>query len=175
MIVENGETLVNCLAYVDLNPVRAGIVVKPEECRWSSIGYHIQRNNNDKFLPLDFGLKEFGIKASIRLPRYRRFLYEKGNIIDIEKERDRGFKLNEYDRFRTRYFADSGVIGSKEFVNRVYQQFKHYFFSRHEKRPKIIKGLDGVYFWKAGYPKHYKNMKAETMIRPESGQRLCPP
>ena len=122
-------------------------MVKPEEYRWSSIGYHIQRNNNDKFLSLDFGLKEFGIKDSIRLRRYRRFLYEKGNIIDIEKERDRDFKLNEYDRFRfrTRYFADSGVIGSKEFVNRVYQQFKHYFSSRHEKRPRIIKGLDGVY------------------------------
>ncbi len=33
LIVENGETLINCLAYVDLNAVRAGIVERPEEYR----------------------------------------------------------------------------------------------------------------------------------------------
>ena len=60
LIVENGETLVNCLAYIDLNPVRAGIVEKPEDYRWCSLGYHIQTNNKDGFLSLDFGLREFG-------------------------------------------------------------------------------------------------------------------
>ena len=148
VIVDNGETLINCLAYIDLNPVRAGIVEKPEEYRWSSIGYHIQRNNEDGFLSLDFGLKEFGHKnPSERLSHYRRFLYEKGGIVDLEKERKREFELNEFDRFRyrTRYFIDSGVIGSKEFVDRIYQQFKHYFTSKKEKRPKAIKGLEGVY------------------------------
>ena len=37
VIVENGNTLINCLAYIDLNPVRAGIVEKPEDYRWNSI------------------------------------------------------------------------------------------------------------------------------------------
>ncbi len=34
-------------------------------------------------------------------------------------------RVNEFDRFRyrTRYFADSGIIGSREFVDRIYQQF----------------------------------------------------
>ncbi len=31
VIVENGETLINCLAYIDLNPVRAGLVTRPED------------------------------------------------------------------------------------------------------------------------------------------------
>jgi len=147
LIVENGETLINCLAYVDLNPVRAGIVEKPEEYRWSSIGYHVQRHNEDGFLSLDFGLKEFGVKDTDRLQHYRKFLYEKGGIVDLEKEREREFELNKFDRFqyRTRYFIDSGIIGSKEFVDRIYQQFKHYFTSIREKRPKAIKGLEGVY------------------------------
>ncbi len=120
VIVDNGDTLINCLAYIDLNPVRAGIAEKPEEYRWSSIGYHVQRNNEDGFLSLDFGLKEFGHEDETkRLNHYRRFLYEKGGILDIEKEQEREFKLNEFDRFqyRTRYFIDSGIIGSKEFVN----------------------------------------------------------
>jgi len=48
-------------------------------------------------------------------------------------------------RYRTRYFTDSGIIGSKEFVNTNYQRFKHLFSSKHEKKPKPVKGLSGVY------------------------------
>ncbi|MDD2390943.1 MAG: hypothetical protein PHP23_14590 [Desulfobacterales bacterium] len=31
VIVDKGETLVNCLAYIDLNPLRAGMVKRPEQ------------------------------------------------------------------------------------------------------------------------------------------------
>jgi putative transposase len=31
VIVDKGETLINCLAYIDLNPLRAGIVNRPED------------------------------------------------------------------------------------------------------------------------------------------------
>jgi hypothetical protein len=54
VIVENGESLINCLAYIDLNPLRAGIVSRPEDYRWNSLGYHVQTGNNDNFLSLDF-------------------------------------------------------------------------------------------------------------------------
>ena len=158
VIVEQGHTLINCLAYIDLNPVRAGLVEKPEDYRFSSIGYHVQTGNRGGFLSLDFGLKEFNVPgAGERLRRYRRFLYEKGgnetekgsriNEKILEKERGRDFKLSRIDRFRyrTRYFSDSGVIGTKEFVNKQYRQFRHIFQSKREKIPKRISGLDGVY------------------------------
>ena len=157
VIVENGETLANCLAYIDLNPVRAGIVSRPEDYRWNSIGYHIQSGNCDDFLSLDFGMKEFNISdAGERLRRYRRFLYEKGSReklagmqIDagtLQKEKARGFKLKRTDRFihRTRYFTDSGIIGTRAFVQRHYRKFKHHFTSK-EKIPKPIAGLEGIY------------------------------
>jgi len=41
VLIEKGEGLLNCLAYIDLNPVRAGIVKRPEDYRWSGIGYRI--------------------------------------------------------------------------------------------------------------------------------------
>jgi putative transposase len=65
----------------------------------------------------------------------------------LEKERKREFELSRNDRFRyrTRYFTDSGVIGSKEFVSKTYIRFKHHFISKNEKKPKPIKGLSGVY------------------------------
>jgi len=161
VIVENGETLINCLAYIDLNPLRAGLVEFPEQYRWSSLGYHIQTNNRDNFLSTDFGLKEFNVKSKKeRIRRYRQYVYEagalnqpeKGNVKVIEnkvlaKERRREFELSKSDRFRyrTRYFTDSGIIGSKEFVAGNYQRFRNLFYSKQEKKPKPIKGLEGMY------------------------------
>jgi REP element-mobilizing transposase RayT len=161
VIVENGETLINCLAYIDLNPLRAGLVECPEQYRWNSLGYHVQTNNRDQFLSTDFGLKEFNVKSKKeRSRRYRRYVYEagslnrpeKGNfkVIEdsvLEKERSKEFELSRSDRFRyrTRYFTDSGIIGSKEFVSANYQRFKNLFESKHEKKPKPIKGLEGMY------------------------------
>jgi len=161
VMVENGETLINCLAYIDLNPLRAGLVERPEQYRWNSLGYHVQTNNRDNFLSTDFGLKEFNVRSKKeRIRRYRRYVYEAGSLNQpekgsvkvienkvLEKERSREFELSKSDRFRyrTRYFTDSGIIGSKEFVSINYQRFKHIFQSKHEKKPKPIKGLEGMY------------------------------
>jgi putative transposase len=183
LIVERGETLVNCLAYIDLNPLRAGLVERPEDYRWNSLGYHIQTDNKDQFLSLDFGLKKFdpsemrsavtgefhgaspdettvGADENERLRRYRRYVYEAGaldhsekqkaTVIDqgiLKKERKNDFELSRNKRFlyKTRYFTDSGIIGTKEFVSITYQEFKGLFQSKHEKKPKPIKGLEGVY------------------------------
>jgi hypothetical protein len=126
-----------------------------------SLGYHVQTNNRDNFLSTDFGLKEFNVKSQKeRIRRYRRYVYEaravnrpekgKTKIIGdriLEKKRKRGFELSRNDRFRhrTRYFTDSGVIGSKDFVSKRYLRFKHHFNSKNEKKPNPIKGLFGVY------------------------------
>jgi len=161
VIVDKGETLVNCLAHIDLNPLRAGIVDRPEDYRWSSLGYHVQTENKDRLLSTDFGLKEFNVKSKKeRIRRYRRYVYEAGALnrpdrmrakaVDdkvVAKERKKDFEISRITRFRyrTRYFTDSGIIGSKDFVSANYRRFKHLFYSKHEKKPKPIKGLDGMY------------------------------
>ena len=65
----------------------------------------------------------------------------------VEKERKKVFKISRVDRFRyrTRYFSDSGIIGTKEFVSINYKRFKDIFMSKREKVPKAVAGLDGVY------------------------------
>jgi REP element-mobilizing transposase RayT len=161
LIVEDGKALIDCLAYIDLNPLRAKIVKRPEDYRWSSLGYHIQTRNKGNCLSLDFGVKEFDVmNKRERLRRYRRYVYEAAALkrsrgkscimIDekvIEKKSKTDFKnTRAYKfRYRTRYFSDAGIIGSKAFVSRKYKQFKDIFHSKHEKKPKPVKGLDGVY------------------------------
>jgi len=95
-----------------------------------------------------------------RLERYRRYVYEAGavshpqkaqaRVIDtdiVEHERKKKYEIKRIDRFRyrTRYFTDSGIIGTKEFVSSNYQRFKGVFMSKREKVPRRVAGLDGVY------------------------------
>ena len=137
---------------MELNACRAGLVKKPEDYRWCSLGYHVQTGNRDGFLSLNFGLACLrSNNPEERLKNYREFVYEKGGIsfIDkeiVHKEKERNFEISSYDRFlyRTRYFTDSGIIGSKEFVKRYYQKFKNIFTSK-EKEPNSINGLNDIY------------------------------
>ena len=157
VIVEKGSTVINCLAYIDLNAVRAGIVKRPEAYRWCSIGYHVQAKNRGDFLSLDFGLAEFGVENAQRLRSYREYLYHAGGIDKpgtakiskkmIEEEAGEDFHLSRIRRFRyrTRYFTDAGVIGSKAFVAATYEVFKDRFYASREKIPKRVKGIDGMY------------------------------
>ena len=105
-------------------------------------------------------ISEFNVKSKKeRIRRYRRYVYEAGaldrpdklqaSVIDpkvVAKERKKDFEISRISRFRyrTRYFTDSGIIGSKEFVAENHRRFKHLFYSKHEKKPKPIKGLEGM-------------------------------
>jgi len=157
VIVQDGHTLVNCLAYIDLNPVRANMVQRPEDYRWSSLGYHVQTGNRADFLSLDLGLADWGIERKNRFRKYREFIYEtgaldtgKGARLDpkmVKKERKKGYRLTVADRLRykTRYFTDAGVIGTKEFVARHSRKFHDHFACKQEKKPRKVEGLDGIF------------------------------
>ncbi|EFI33148.1 protein of unknown function DUF1568 [Desulfonatronospira thiodismutans ASO3-1] len=161
MIVQEGSTLVNLLAYVDLNPIRAGIVKKPEDYRWSSLGYHTQTGNKDGLLDIDFGLKEWNeLDPKEIVRKYRQFVYEtgavdagKGKTIDqkvVEKARKKGYKISRVERFRyrCRYFTDSGVIGGKDFVQEVFDQVKHLLGSKDTRKFTPVGGVEGLYSMK---------------------------
>ncbi|KXB09285.1 hypothetical protein AKJ60_00515 [candidate division MSBL1 archaeon SCGC-AAA385M11] len=68
----------------------------------------------------------------------------------MDKERKRKYKVGRVDRFmyRSRYFTDAGIIGSKEFVQEVFNQVKHLLRSKNERRFTLIGGVEGVYSMK---------------------------
>lgn len=158
VMIENSHALLNCLAYIDLNPVRAAIVKQPEDYRWSTLGYLVQTNNKDDLLSLEFGVERLNRQSfSKRLSAYRRFVYEigslasdKGKAIDqrvLEYHQKKGFQITSLDRlrFRTRYFSDSGIIGSKTFVMEAYKRFSDRYFYKKEKKPVPVHGIDEIY------------------------------
>ena len=161
VIVEDGPTLINLLAYIDLNPVRAGLVQKPEDYRWNTLGYHAGTGNPDGFLKTDFGMKEWNEYDPEEIMRaYREFVYEtgalntgKGKVMDaalVQAERMKKFLLTRTERFkyRTRYFTDSGIIGSKAFVREVFDEVKHLLGSKDERRFTPVAGVKGMYSMK---------------------------
>ena len=161
MIVQDGKTLVNLLSYVDLNPIRAGIVRKPEDYKWCSLGYHLQTGNKGELLSADFGLREWDELDSEEIVRtYREFVYEtgavdagKGAVIDqkvVDRERKRQYAISRADRFRyrSRYFTDAGIIGSKEFVGEVFDRVKHLLGSKNDRTFTPVSGFEGMYSMK---------------------------
>jgi len=123
-------------------------VDKPEDYRWCSLGYHIQSRNRDNFLSYNFGLEDNGYsKAEEQLSAYREFVYDKGEIGEHELRSSRpGLSKRNYFRYRCRYFTDSGIIGTKAFVNNCYQSLKRYHRAVPSiAEPKAIHGLPHIY------------------------------
>jgi len=161
VIFLEGCTLVNLLAYVDLNPVnrppvsgiagvnrdnpiRAGIVKRPEDYRLSSLGYFtrlnaaswqpsfagfnrasVQTGNKDELLSLDFGLRDWEENDPLEIVRkYRQFVYETGAVdagkcaaIDrkiVDKERKEKYKIRRVDRFL--YHTGSPATPASQFL-----------------------------------------------------------
>ncbi len=147
LLVENGErALLTIAAYIDLNPVRAGIVDDPKDYQWSGYG-----EANGGHGPARIGLctmlqcTNYGMNRRVTwakvAPKYRLLLYAHGQQRDadaatgttariglersaLEAELKRGGKLSvaEVLRCRVRYFCDGTVFGSAEYVQQVFEE-----------------------------------------------------
>ncbi|OAG28370.1 transposase [Thermodesulfatator autotrophicus] len=141
VIVETGESLLNCLAYIELNPVRAGIVEKPEDYRWCSLGYRARKGTGKNFLSLNLGLTNWENKTEKeKLKLLREFVHGKGGLNDPEKG------TGEIYRQRIRFFTERLAIGSKSFVKETAAKLKQFLGLKREKKPKMTKKLADMAF-----------------------------
>jgi len=152
VLVEGGEqALLTVAAYIDLNPVRAGLVKRPEDYRWSGYGEAVGGSKGavkarDGLRSIHReGLESDGGSTDSRqiLARYRRLLYLGG----VERKGDettgvgsrRGISSNEADRVldgtailslpevlrhKVRYFCDGAVLGSDAFVEEAFERLR---------------------------------------------------
>jgi len=136
-IIEDHKAAMDCLIYIELNPVRAGIVQRPEDYEGSSIFFRDIKK--DKWmLPLTSltGHKSRGpalkdLKSRIY---YRGFKETKEGHAKITAATLKEEERNDFDQKgiytkKIRYFADGVVIGSDEFVkeqlNRLIESGKY--------------------------------------------------
>lgn len=74
ILVEADEYAKELSRYIHLNPVRAGIVEKPEEFTWSSYNSYTGKKGRPEWLSTDFILGYFGKKKSSAARKYRQFV-----------------------------------------------------------------------------------------------------
>ncbi len=148
VLVEPGEALRAVAAYIDLNPIRAGLVKRPEDYRWCSYAAAVggmQLARSGLVAAIAFGNKTTWAKAS---DRYREYLFGIGGEVkggvtpDGEVKSRGGFTQREIEavlaaggkltiaqvlRCRVRYFTDGAVLGGQVFVDAFFERQRTFF------------------------------------------------
>jgi len=169
MLVESGTAVQGMAAYVDLNPIRAGIMSDPKDYRWSGYGEATagrpEAQAGLRWLsehPNADGLAPAATPASpiaTVLAWYREQLYGKGEDVrnaegavvkrgfteeEIQKVIKAGGRLPlvAFLRLRVRYFTDGAVIGSQAFVESVFQAHRKRFSENRQTGSRRLRRLD---------------------------------
>jgi putative transposase len=143
-------------AYIDLNPVRAGLVKDPKVYRWSGYGEAMAGKGRARE-----GLRR--VVAGEGLEAYRVYLYLEGSEErEARDERGRAARgalgqqavlkvlaqrgqlpLREYVRCRVRYFCDGVVLGSRGFVEEMFGRYRPRFGEKRRTGARVMRGLAG--------------------------------
>lgn len=163
VLVEDGEALRTMAAYIDLNPVRAGLVDDPKDYRWCGYAEALggsKRARRGHCVILGMTVATW---ASAAQESYRRLLLGEGieageEVKESETRQGRKYRRRGLDRAkalaelrdgkalgkaellrcRVRYFSEGLVLGSRNFVENAFQEKRDWFGS---KRKSGARGL----------------------------------
>ncbi|MEF3169453.1 MAG: transposase [Deltaproteobacteria bacterium] len=141
VLLEGGPALAQCLAYIELNPVRASIVDRPEGYRWNSLSFRLA----EKAEFLSWGGMDW---QDVR--QYWVMVYEvgKGGRVD-SKGHAKGRIREDLEvplglwRHKVRFFTDSLVLGSKAFVQNAYERFSECLHKKERRAHRAA--MEGVF------------------------------
>jgi putative transposase len=122
--LENEAAVLDCMLYVELNPVRAGLVERPEDWHGSSIFLRDIRKA-DWLMPLSDILAQTDEEKALIEFRWR--MYHRGSVPTkpgqatisqdvLAQEAARGFATRGVYRKRLAYFVDGLAIGTEQFL-----------------------------------------------------------
>ncbi len=161
-----GSVLATMAAYIDLNPVRAGIVQDPKDYRWSGYGEAVGGKVRAKqgLQMLVTGMQRGREESPSRsLEIYRLWVFQEGSEeregVDASGRPRRGaipreevlrvleangeLPPTEYVRCRVRYFSDGAILGGKEFVEQMFGRFRDRFGVNRKDGARRMTGLGG--------------------------------
>ncbi|MFT5105385.1 MAG: putative transposase [Verrucomicrobiales bacterium] len=159
VLLESGDAVKMVAAYVDLNPVRAGLVTDPKDYHWCSYaaavgGMRVARdglvyatqghdpNANWQKASENYRLLLFGVAAKSHDPKAG----ERGSITQEQARAvfEAGGKLTlaEALRCRIRYFTSGVALGSRSFIENFFAEKREYFGERRTSGARPIRGAD---------------------------------
>ena len=147
------QALMTVAAYIDLNPVRAGLVEDPSAYRWSSYAEALAGLERARAgLCAQQGQPLSAFQAVLQ--EHRVLLFGKGQIGPIgqpkldqtkaQKILSQGGKVSlpEILRCRVRYFSDGAVLGSKNFVQSWFEANRAAMNPKRQSGPRELQGSD---------------------------------
>lgn len=120
-LVDADEYLLTCYRYIELNPVRAGLVGEPSAYSWSSYGFNALGDHDPLIVP-HTQYVALGGDSEERLRAYRRLF-----AADIDKTR--------LDEIRT-YIQQQRALGSSAFQDQIENVLGRYARARPAHRPR---------------------------------------
>jgi putative transposase len=146
LVEGKGEALRTMAAYIDLNPVRAGLVKDPKDYRWCGYAEALAGTRRaQRGLCKALGKPVDGWQSAGAAAAYRCLLHAEGREVkDAQNEKvvERGITVEsaravlaaggklsaaELVRLRVRYFSDGVVLGSKAFVEGIFDAQRERF------------------------------------------------
>ena len=130
VLLGDEQAVLDCMLYVELNPVRAGVCSLPEDYQASS--FYLRS------IKADGWLMSLDRIFDTTFNEYRMVLYYRGNIAAkdtrkvrvlisdevIAQEKARGFAVSGIYRKRLRYFVDGMALGSEGFIRQQIEQIR---------------------------------------------------
>lgn len=168
VVVEGDElALMTVAAYIELNPVRAGLVADPKDYRWCGYAEAVAgRKPARRNLMAMHGItrawqgralswKEVG-------PAYRVHLFGKGErrlgdartgsgaragfdpdvVEEVAEKRAGKLPIHVVMLNRVRYFCDGAVLGSPEFVEATFEEHRQHFGENRKSGARLMRGAD---------------------------------
>lgn len=126
IILDKGEAQLACSAYIDLNPLRANIVKRPEDYRWSSLGLRVR---NPKYA------HQLVSYCESNFPWYREFVYVSGGVEREGKEsiaselvedvvrRNGELGIKDSFKYRIKNLSEGIAIGSHSFISEIQRKY----------------------------------------------------
>ncbi len=147
----DARAVVDCMLYVELNPVRAGLVERPEKWRGSSL---MEREVGQGGWLVPLGQLLGRANGEGALVEYRERLYYRGSVPSkpgqkaisertLEEEIARGFRVQGMYRKRLGYFVDGLAIGSESFLREQLARLRESGHYRRRRHP--ISQLGGIH------------------------------
>jgi len=147
------EAVRQVIFYIELNPVRVGLVQRPEQWKNSSANWRFTGRKSDHLIPLqDLFPPEMG-EDSFTLYRARLYYYgaqandEGKQVIPdwiVRREERRGFARPGMFRQRLPFFSKGVVIGSRDRIALVLDQYRKKGLYKRRRNP--IPQLGGILF-----------------------------
>jgi len=151
-VLEDERAVLDAMLYVELNPVRAGLVERPEEYEASS--FFLRSIHRDEWLMKLRELLEAPSEKKARA-EYRYLLYWRGNVPTkesqlripeelAEREAERGFSRSGAFLRRLRYFSEGVVVGGEVFVRQQLTRLRR--AGRYRRRCRPVSQPGGPHF-----------------------------